>query len=162
MYWEGLKKIQGGLNQASKTKKMTCGPATDHRNKKCVLTTKSLQTEAKGSGPCQGLDWPGGWSRLPPRPLRGRPRAAVSPSLQDSLVLDKVHSPLLQFGSTCFAATLFILWSVAGPQKSKFQVLQRAKKHISWIFTHFYGPQNFFWAIIFFLVKKALSLTYTF
>ena len=97
---------------------MTCGPATDHRNKKCVLTTKSLQTEAKGSGPCQGLDWPGGWSRLPPRPLRGRPRAAVSPSLQASLVLDKVHSPLLQFGSTCFAVTLFILWSVAGPQKS--------------------------------------------
>ena len=99
---------------------MTCGPATDHRNKKCVLTTKSLQTEAKGSGPCQGLDWPGGWSRLPPRPLRGRPRAAVSPSLQASLVLDKVHSPLLQFGSTCFAVTLFILWSVAGPQKSNF------------------------------------------
>ena len=102
---------------------MTCGPATDHRNKKCVLTTKSLQTEAKGSGPCQGLDWPGGWSRLPPRPLRGRPRAAVSPSLQASLVLDKVHSPLLQFGSTCFAVTLFILWSVAGPQKSNFRCL---------------------------------------
>ena len=103
---------------------MTCGPATDHRNKKCVLTTKSLQTEAKGSGPCQGLDWPGGWSRLPPRPLRGRPRAAVSPSLQASLVLDKVHSPLLQFGSTCFAVTLFILWSVAGPQKSNSCFLQ--------------------------------------
>ena len=71
---------------------MTCGPATDHRNKKCVLTTKSLQTEAKGSGPCQGRDWPGGWVRLPPLGGREAAGAAVETSLQASRVLDKVHS----------------------------------------------------------------------
>ena len=59
--------------------------------------------------------------RLPPLGGREAAGAAVETSLQASLVLDKVHSPLLQFGSTCFAATLFILCSVARPQKSNFQ-----------------------------------------